>query len=393
MALKASEESLYKRTATTLITDVCGTDGATPLCKPGSKAAAMKTTQDSAVATLLAAQLAYEDARADWAVAYDKSQRFAQLRDAAEADMLARGATYTATAARDAAVPAATDAASAGYEAHAIKAVANAQMHCDSQDVLIAAAQMEGTRLHSNWVIASHISNKAIDQFRTLKGTLDAAKDLKVATAGQEVLATTAHTQAQAKLKVYQDQYKDALSLKKACDADVTLYKGRVADATAKTAACTAKVAMALANCKGVMYKVAQETYKTWDAQKTRDLEVAANVQKEYAADANAPTGGLAGTRCEYPKLTDDGTQGPRPTCNEELCCGAANKYMRDGTRLTVETCQPMEGTHTYKFFPKLRSGALVKPTPELWRFYCIEGAQKLAATLAAGLGAAYFMA
>jgi len=75
------------------------------------------------------------------------------------------------------------------------------------------------------------------------------------------------------------------------------------------------------------------------------------------------------------------------------MCCGSANKFLRDGTRLTVESCQPAKGTHAYTFYPKLQAGALAAPMTEQWRFYCIEGAQKLAATLAAGIGAAYFMA
>lgn len=141
------------------------------------------------------------------------------------------------------------------------------------------------------------------------------------------------------KLKVYKDQYDDAVLMKKACDADVTMYKAQKADATVKVTKCTAKVAMALANCKGVMYKVAQDTYKTWDAKKTSNKEKAADVAKAYTTESTAPTEGVANSRCEYPKPTDDGTQGPRPKCAEELCCGAANKYMRDGTRLTVETC------------------------------------------------------
>jgi len=75
------------------------------------------------------------------------------------------------------------------------------------------------------------------------------------------------------------------------------------------------------------------------------------------------------------------------------MCCGSANKYLRDGTRLTVETCQVKKGTHSYDFWPKLKDGALVEPKAEKWRFYCIEGAQKLAAAMAAGIASVYLMA
>jgi hypothetical protein len=66
---------------------------------------------------------------------------------------------------------------------------------------------------------------------------------------------------------------------------------------------------------------------------------------------------------------------------------------LRDGTRLTVESCQKAEGTHTYQFWPKMMAGALEEPTPETWRFSCISGAKNLAAAVTAAFAATYMMA
>lgn len=198
-------------------------------------------------------------------------------------------------------------------------------------------------------------------------------------------------------MKIYQDAYDAATAMKSSADGDVADFKKDLVAAKGTVAAANAKVTAAVANCKGVKYKIAQTTYKDWDTQRLKNKETAASVAAQYTKDSAAPTDGAAGTRCEYPAKAADGTQAPRKLCtvNKEapLCCGSANKYLKDGTRLTVETCQLAKGTHTYKFFPKIKTGALVAPRTELWRFYCIQGASKLAATLAAGMGAAYFMA
>jgi len=109
------------------------------------------------------------------------------------------------------------------------------------------------------------------------------------------------------------------------------------------------------------MYGKAQRDYTAWDAKKTANKEKSAKAAADYAklVLAATPTDGAAGTRCEYPAKAADGTQKPRPLCKEvkeaPLCCGSANKYLRDGTRLTVETCQTAKGTHTYKFFPAFK--------------------------------------
>lgn len=79
--------------------------------------------------------------------------------------------------------------------------------------------------------------------------------------------------------------------------------------------------------------------------------------------------------------------------CAEKLCCGAATKFLRDGTRLAIETCQTATDL-TYTYYPPLPKTVVTKaPAPETWRFTCISGAKNLAATATAALAAAYLMA
>jgi len=79
--------------------------------------------------------------------------------------------------------------------------------------------------------------------------------------------------------------------------------------------------------------------------------------------------------------------------CAEKLCCGAATKFLRDGTRLAIETCQTATDL-TYTYYPPLPKTVVAKaPASETWRFTCISGAKNLAATATAALAAAYLMA
>jgi len=79
--------------------------------------------------------------------------------------------------------------------------------------------------------------------------------------------------------------------------------------------------------------------------------------------------------------------------CKDGFCCGAAQKFLKDGTKLALETCQKSMGVHTYTYYPPLPEGAAVEPATETWRFQCISGAQKLAAAATAALAASYMMA
>merc|ERR1712072_1409332 len=142
------------------------------------------------------------------------------------------------------------------------------------------------------------------------------------------------------------------------------------------------------AACKGAGFALAQKNQKELTEQKAKDATTAADVKKAYdtVLAGLLKTDGTAGTRCE--KSAD----GVRPKCADELCCGAAQKLLRDGTKLAVESCQPLK-QHTYEFYPPLPAGALAAPTPETWRFQCISGAQKLVAAATAALAASYMMA
>jgi hypothetical protein len=156
-------------------------------------------------------------------------------------------------------------------------------------------------------------------------------------------------------------------------------------------------VKRALDNCKKNGYEVAQAARKRIDDDKTADDAAAAALKTSYAVKtkaarpASAETASPAGSDCSYPAAVD-GVQGPRPVCAEEHCCGAANKFLKDGTKLTMETCQKADAV-SYTFYPELKAGATVEPATEQWRFSCISGAKNLAATAAAALAAAYLMA
>jgi len=120
-------------------------------------------------------------------------------------------------------------------------------------------------------------------------------------------------------------------------------------------------------------------------------------VKTAYTAKSQFATEGAVGALCAIPQPAADGTQAARPTCAEgepgqPLCCGAAQRFLKDGTKLSIETCQLASAT-TYTYYPALPDGALVAPTPETWRFQCISAAQKLAAAATAALAAGYMMA
>jgi hypothetical protein len=156
----------------------------------------------------------------------------------------------------------------------------------------------------------------------------------------------------------------------------------------------------AKAACKVAAFKMAQEALADFQADQAADAITEAEVKKAYDAAAAFPTtAGAEGALCNIPPPDADGLVGDRPECLQELdgqeldlCCGAAQRFLKDGTKLTIETCQP-RGSTTYTYYPLLPDGALVEPTPETWRFHCISAAHKLAAAATAALAAGYMMA
>lgn len=149
--------------------------------------------------------------------------------------------------------------------------------------------------------------------------------------------------------------------------------------------------------CKRAAFGMAQEAREKAAADAAERAAKVAAVKETYEAQSAFPTDGSAGTLCHYAKVADGVAQTPRTECLEgepdaPLCCGAAQRFLKDGTKLSIETCQLASDT-TYTYYPALPDGALVAPTPETWRFQCVSAAQKLAAATAAALAAGYMMA
>lgn len=177
--------------------------------------------------------------------------------------------------------------------------------------------------------------------------------------------------------------------------------KARGLVTTLKAAKATAEASLAaeIAGCKGAAYRKAQAEIKAAAARAAAVADKAKKVKEEYdAASAFPPavtTDGVTvaqeGSLCAIP-IAADGTVGYRPVCKEGLCCGAAQKFLKDGTKLSVETCQKT-AAHTFKYYPPLPKDAIVKPETELWRFQCVSAAQKLVAAATAALAASYMMA
>jgi len=147
--------------------------------------------------------------------------------------------------------------------------------------------------------------------------------------------------------------------------------------------------------CKVAAYELAQAAYTKKTALAASAKTKAAEVKKAYETKTKLPTDGGVGTLCNQPKGSPDGDRVKE--CKEEeggaaLCCGAAQRYLKNGTRLTIETCQK-DYTATYTYYPPLAAGAVEAPLGETWRFQCISGAQKLAAVAAAVLAAGAMIA
>jgi len=172
----------------------------------------------------------------------------------------------------------------------------------------------------------------------------------------------------------------------------------RVNDLKARMDAASDMLDAAREACKSAAFASAQEAREKSVEAADAKAGIVADVLEAYTAKAAFPTDGSAGTLCNYPAPTADGVQEPRLSeCVVEgdetpMCCGAAQRFLKDGTKLSIETCQRASAT-TYTYYPALPDDALVAPTPETWRFHCISAAQKLAAAAAAALATGYMMA
>jgi hypothetical protein len=147
--------------------------------------------------------------------------------------------------------------------------------------------------------------------------------------------------------------------------------------------------------CKVRGFDMAQEARKKAQEVAAAKAEKVASIKSTYDAKAAFPPDGVVGSLCHKPKPVEGEAQAARPECAEQeepLCCGAAQRFLKDGTKLSIETCQLATAT-TYTYYPALPADALVEPTTETWRFQCISAAQKLAAAATAALAAGYMMA
>jgi len=236
------------------------------------------------------------------------------------------------------------------------------------------------------------------------KATADYAKysnaDFKAGLAATVAAAKLAMDRAVESTKYFTEVEKE---LKLAYDDDSKAKvagDGVIAKAKADIQGAEAMLATSVAACKGAAYGLAQVAMAARDKAVTDNKATAAKVKTDYEAAAAFPAAvetdgkkvAQEGSLCAFPAKGADGAQAARPVCKEELCCGAAQRFLKDGTKLTVETCQK-KTAHTYKYYPPLPAGAIVAPETELWRFQCISGAQKLVAAATAALAASYMMA
>lgn len=134
-------------------------------------------------------------------------------------------------------------------------------------------------------------------------------------------------------------------------------------------------LADAVAVCKSNAYLKAQNAANAKALKATADdglykaLVAGYAVKAAASMKAGAPATEADGAKknidnvvCAYPAKAADGSQPARPVCAEKYCCGAAQRHMKDGTKLSIETCQKKE-TKTYSYYPPLPAGATVAPT------------------------------
>lgn len=172
---------------------------------------------------------------------------------------------------------------------------------------------------------------------------------------------------------------------KAAADANA----GDIQAATAAKAGEEARLATLRDACKRAAFDGIRERLISDEAQKIEDDKKIKAAADKNKAEREFKTASEAGSNCAIPTSGDVKT---RPVCKEGLCCGAAQRLLRDGTKLTVETCQLLDAK-TYDYYPPIAAGATSAPAAEKWRFQCIAGAQKLVAAATAALAASYMMA
>lgn len=250
------------------------------------------------------------------------------------------------------------------------------QLELDKADVKGKQATKDAEQANSDGADAK--TNAIAADLKVVKDLMDKAKLI--------------NDRAQARVTFYKQYTDEAEEAKKKADKVVTDTEKAIEDNKEDIKAVEAKIVTAIRECKGRGYKEAQAALAAFNQKKEDDQKAYDKLKTDYDTLSAPGAGGNAGTRCEYPAPKADGTQEPRPTCNEELCCGAANRFEKNGTKLTIESCQNAKDTTTYTYYPPLAVGAIVQPRAETWRFSCIGGAQQLAVTASAAVAAIYMM-
>jgi len=164
--------------------------------------------------------------------------------------------------------------------------------------------------------------------------------------------------------------------------------------ATAMTLMAKNSMIAAKQACKVAAFTMAQTALTDKNKLTSDRSEARKKMVEKYTALTKFPTDGSRGTLCNLPKGNPDGD---RKECKEEeggqaLCCGAAQRFLKNGTKLTIETCQ-LSIAATFTYYPPLQDSDVEQPIAETWRFQCISGAQKLAAVAAAVLAAGAMIA
>lgn len=144
--------------------------------------------------------------------------------------------------------------------------------------------------------------------------------------------------------------------------------------------------------CKAFEYSFANQLAKDAAAQKSTDATTSADMKKAYDTANPAPVAGTAvGNRCEAKIVDKEPVRTPCTGAGETNCCGSADKFLRDGSKMTIETCQPL-ATKEYTYAPPFPVGALENPQPEKWRFQCISASHKLMVAATAAVSALYLI-
>lgn len=115
--------------------------------------------------------------------------------------------------------------------------------------------------------------------------------------------------------------------------------EGMVNQLEFETAGAVTMVQMAIATCKGLGYDKAQAAKKMLMDLESANEEAAAEVATDYEAKSAFAETGETNTLCAFPEKGSDGSQEARPECKDGYCCGAAQKFLKDGTKLAIETC------------------------------------------------------